>query len=107
MSGPHTCLRSHHPWDFESLHSVAGFLRAPIAVAATVGDIGNVEGLEECDDANGTDWDGCTDCTISQFLINTHTSDHQAAAGAALNDDGTFVVVFEGLVRAALLGVRN
>lgn len=39
----------------------------PLVCGNGVKEIAN---FEECDDGNDVDWDGCTDCTITEFVVN-------------------------------------
>lgn len=56
---------------------------------------GIVEGNEVCDDANVTDWDGCRDCGIAEFQVNSYTTGWQDNASVAMSPSGQFVVVWE------------
>lgn len=62
------------------------------------GECGNgvVEELEECDDGNEVDWDGCTACAITEYRINTFRAGHQGGAVVATSSDGSGIVVWEG-----------
>lgn len=55
---------------------------------------GVLDAMEACDDANTEPWDGCNDCSISEFRVNTYTLGEQGEPSAAMADDGRFVVVF-------------
>ena len=56
---------------------------------------GKVDPGEECDDGNFTDWDGCNDCQIVEFLANSHTTGHQVRPGSASRSDGSFIVAWD------------
>ena len=60
---------------------------------------GVVDATEDCEDGNSIDWDGCTACVISEFLINTHTASDQHAAAVAMTQDGSFVVAWQSYVQ--------
>ena len=51
---------------------------------------------ETCDDGNEVDWDGCTQCLISEFQVNSTTDQAQDGAAVAAFPDGSFVVVWSG-----------
>ncbi len=48
----------------------------------------------QCDDGNDTDWDGCTNLELSEFLVNSYTTNKQSEARVATWADGRFVVVW-------------
>lgn len=51
---------------------------------------------EECDDGNDVQWDGCDNCSIVEFLVNTDTVSWQRYSEVAAGSSGQFVVVWEG-----------
>ncbi len=55
---------------------------------------GRIEAGEECDDGNDVDWDGCTSCEVSEFVVNTFTLQSQQYPQVAMAPDGRFVVVW-------------
>ena len=61
------------------------------------GSCGNgiIEADEGCDDGNGTQWDGCNQCSISEFQVNTYTIRNQWLPAVAMAPDGHFVVVWQ------------
>ncbi len=50
--------------------------------------------LEECDDGNSIEWDGCTQCLISEVRINGQVSDEQSWPSAAATSDGKWAVTY-------------
>ncbi len=63
---------------------------------AVCGDgVFNPVAREECDDANGVDDDGCADCRISDWRVNTYTQSGQNYPEVAMGSDGRFVVVWQ------------
>lgn len=62
------------------------------------GECGNgiLDSGEQCDDANETDWDGCNDCMIAEFLVNTTTEGGQNTPSIALVPDGKFIIAWGG-----------
>ncbi|MFC1654762.1 DUF4215 domain-containing protein [Myxococcota bacterium] len=50
---------------------------------------------EDCDDQNQDPWDGCNECTISEFKANTTTEKDQLSPEVAINSSGRFVVVWD------------
>lgn len=56
---------------------------------------GIVEGPETCEDGNTIDYDGCTDCRITEFKIHT-SGQNSAYPRIAMAQDASFVVVWEG-----------
>jgi hypothetical protein len=60
------------------------------------GNCGNgaLDAGETCDDANDTDWDGCTECQLGEVIVNTCTSRSQYNPKVAAGADGRFVVVW-------------
>ena len=55
---------------------------------------------EPCDDGTNVGWDGCSDCNVTEFIVNTETiGDQQTENGTravAVAPDGRFMVVFQG-----------
>jgi cysteine-rich repeat protein len=49
---------------------------------------------EQCDDANDVEWDGCRECQIVEFQVNSITGGDQERPDVAVADDGSFVVVW-------------
>ena len=58
-----------------------------------------------CDDGNDVDWDGCTDGEITEFQINSHTTNDQGTPSVAPLTDGGVVVVWESQQDAVGYGV--
>jgi len=56
---------------------------------------GAVDPEEQCDDGNGVDWDGCTECEITELQVNTFTAGPQQRPAVATLKDGGFVVVWQ------------
>lgn len=54
---------------------------------------GVLQAGELCDDGQGTAWDGCRGCVISELLVNQDTAGNQVEPAVAPLGDG-FVVVF-------------
>jgi len=64
--------------------------------AAVCGDgVFNPVAREECDDANEVDDDGCADCKVSDWRVNTYTQGNQNHPAVARGGDGRFVVVWQ------------
>jgi len=61
---------------------------------AVCGD-GVVDATEVCDDGNSRDWDGCTQCGISEFLVNSETAGNQGEPALIPVGEG-FVAVWSG-----------
>ncbi len=61
-------------------------------------DCGNgvVESVEQCDDGNSEDWDGCNECSIAELRVNTSTAASQERACVASDGGGGFVVAWQG-----------
>lgn len=55
---------------------------------------GAVESGEQCDDGNAVEWDGCRECAVVEFQVNTTVDEDQMYPAAAIGDDG-FVVVWQ------------
>jgi cysteine-rich repeat protein len=49
---------------------------------------------EQCDDGNDTDWDGCTDCAITEIVVNSYIARNQVSPDVAAAANGQFVVVW-------------
>lgn len=49
---------------------------------------------KDCIDGNDTDWDGCSDFELGEFLVNTTTADWQTEPQVASFPDGSYVVVW-------------
>jgi hypothetical protein len=62
-------------------------------VADCCGD-GTTGPNEDCDDQNQEPWDGCNECSMSEFLVNTTTSLDQAGSAVAIGGNGNFVVTW-------------
>jgi cysteine-rich repeat protein len=56
---------------------------------------GLIDGAEECDDGNFVDWDGCTDCVITEFQVNTYTPERQMSPNVVVDASGGFLVVWQ------------
>lgn len=56
---------------------------------------GALDDGEDCDDGNDVDWDGCTDCQITEMVANAHTLYDQRRSDIAMASDGRFVLVWE------------
>jgi cysteine-rich repeat protein len=54
-----------------------------------------LESGEPCDDGNTTRWDGCDECTIVEFQVNTWTTGSQTRPDVAMGADGRFVAVWD------------
>lgn len=50
---------------------------------------------EKCDDGNTVDWDGCKDCGIVEFQVNTYTTSGQGASSVETFADGSFVIAWQ------------
>jgi len=50
---------------------------------------------EECEDGNDVDWDGCKDCEVVEFQVNTYTGQSQTSPAVVVLDTGGFVVVWQ------------
>ena len=48
-----------------------------------------------CNDGNSVDWDGCTDGQITEFRVNSTTSQDQSLPAAATFADGGFAVAWQ------------
>ncbi len=61
------------------------------------GNCGNgvVDPGEECDDGNDVAWDGCNECHVSEFQVNTYTTGNQYYPRVAMDSTGRFVVVWQ------------
>ena len=49
---------------------------------------------EDCDDQNQEPWDGCNDCSISEFLVNTTVSQDQSGSAVAIGANGNYIVTW-------------
>lgn len=49
---------------------------------------------EQCDDENTTSLDGCADCRISDFVLNSHTEGNQMGVSLASHTTGDFTAVW-------------
>lgn len=58
---------------------------------------GIVEEGEECDDDNSVRWDGCDECSICEFQVNTYIEREQSSPSAAISEDGNFIVVWKSM----------
>jgi len=63
--------------------------------AARCGD-GVVDPGEACDDGNHVDWDGCNDCRIVEFRVNTVVEEWQGGSAVTMADNGRFVIAWFG-----------
>lgn len=50
----------------------------------------------ECDDGNESDWDGCTNGKLSEFVVNDHVQGSQAVSSVAGRSEGQFVAASSG-----------
>lgn len=69
-------------------------LNAQTTACVEVCGNGLVTAGEACDDANAEPLDGCDECAIAPFTVNTETTSAQRAPSVAAASDGTFVVVW-------------
>jgi len=53
-----------------------------------------IEGDEECDDGNGTEWDGCNACRIVEFRANVAWEGSQYGPDVAVTSGGDTVVAW-------------
>jgi cysteine-rich repeat protein len=67
--------------------------RCAIDTSNCCGD-GTAGSTEQCDDENTIPLDGCTECKISDFIVNTHTEGGQMAASLASHPSGEFTAVW-------------
>jgi hypothetical protein len=56
---------------------------------------GTTGSTEQCDDVNSDTWDGCDDCLINDFFLETST-EAQSHPSIAVDESGKFVIVWEG-----------
>ncbi len=69
---------------------------------------GIVDSGEECDDSNGVDWDGCTQCGISELRITTTNYYNSPAVPAiSMNQDGYFVSVWQEMTGSGGSGLKG
>ena len=68
--------------------------------------------LEECDDGNTTNWDGCTACKLSEYRVNSQFTGDQSWPSATLKTGGGWAVAYTSYRTAtsddiAVRGVLN
>lgn len=59
-------------------------------------DLKLVDFGEECDDGNDMMWDGCNQCNLSEFQVNSYTTGDQHMPRVTTFPDGRFWIVWAG-----------